>query len=104
MDGALGVEEVVSPFLQSFWDLAAIDLQTRENAVSQLVKHLKEQKVPGNKNGFPGWSMDMVYTVTRLCRGICSSHDCARQGFSLALTYPFISFHVFLRCIVLFVS
>lgn len=79
----------MSPFLQTFWDLAAVDLQTREEAAAQLVKHLKGQTEPGNKSGFPGWSMDMVYTVTRLCRGICSSHDCARQGFSLALTYPF---------------
>ena len=100
----LEVEEVVSPFLQSFWDLAAIDLQTRENAVSQLVKHLKEQTVPGNKNGFPGWSMDMVYTVTRLCRGICSSHDCARQGFSLALTYPFRRLLLYLCNLISFVS
>ena len=81
------IDEAVSPFLQVFWDLSAVDIKVRENAAEQLLKHLKKQ-TPDNQDGFPGWSVDMVYTIKRLCRGICSSHDCARQGFSLALTYP----------------
>ena len=81
------VDEAVSPFLQVFWDLSAVDIKVRENAAEQLLKHLKKQ-TPDNQDGFPRWSVDMVYTIKRLCRGICSSHDCARQGFSLALTYP----------------
>lgn len=82
------VEEAVSPFLQTFWDLAVVDIKTREKAAAQLVNYLKEQKTPGKQTGFPGLSLDMIYTIKRLCRGICSSRDCARQGFSLALTYP----------------
>lgn len=81
------VDEAVSPFLQVFWNLSAVDIKVRESATEQLLKHLRKQ-TPDNQDGFPGWSVDMAYTIKRLCRGICSSHDCARQGFSLALTYP----------------
>ena len=86
-------EEGDSPsFLQLFWNLAIIDISVRETATKQLLAYLKEHSESAEQPDFPGLSREMIYTLKRLCSGVCSSRDCARQGFSLALTYPFISY------------
>ena len=84
-------EEADSPsFLNLFWDLAMIDVKIRERATKQLLSYLKEHAEDANQPEFPGLSREMIYTLKRLCNGVSSSRDCARQGFSVALTYPFI--------------
>ena len=77
-----------TPFLQLFWDLAEIDIKKREKATNDLLSYLREHQDSANQEQFPGLSRDMIYTLKRLCNGLCSPNDGARQGFSLALTYP----------------
>lgn len=67
-----------------------IDIKTRENATKQLLVYLREHSQSAEQPDYPGLSREMIYTLKRLTSGVCSSRDCARQGFSLALTYPFV--------------
>ena len=76
-------------FLDLFSELAAVDSERREEATKQLIAFLRTKKESANQPDYPNLSRDMIYTIKRLCRGICSSRDCARQGFSVGLTYPF---------------
>lgn len=90
-------KQEATPFLQVFWDLAEVDIQRREIATRDLLSYLREHQVSAEQEEFPGCSRDMIYTIKRLCSGICSGNDGARQGFSLALTYPLkIKPHMFL--------
>lgn len=81
-------KQETTPFLQIFWDLAEVDIKKRETATRDLLSYLREHQDSAEQEQFPGCSRDMIYTIKRLCNGICSRNDGARQGFSLALTYP----------------
>lgn len=62
-----------SEFLKLFWTLAESDVATRTSAATQLLAYLRDH------------NDDVNYTLKRLVRGLASSRDAARQGFSAAL-------------------
>lgn len=68
-------------FLQCFWDLAVADEKKRQNAAKDLLTFLEHEQTEDTSKQFPKFS----YALTRLIRGLGSSRDCARQGFSTAL-------------------
>ncbi|CAM9621337.1 unnamed protein product [Scytosiphon promiscuus] len=63
-----------SKFMQGFWDLASVDVPVRVGAAAMIVRH-----VSAPDGG------DAEYAVKRLVRGMCSSRECARQGFASCL-------------------
>ncbi|CAK4152252.1 unnamed protein product [Aphanomyces euteiches] len=63
-------------FLKVFWDLAELNVETRVAAVDSIIAHLTQAND----------SDELSYTLKRLVRGLASSRDAARQGFSTALT------------------
>ncbi|CAM9555287.1 unnamed protein product, partial [Ectocarpus sp. 12 AP-2014] len=63
-----------SKFMQGFWDLASVDVPVRVGAAAMIVRHVS------NPEGG-----DAEYAVKRLVRGMCSSRECARQGFASCL-------------------
>lgn len=66
-----------------FWDLASDDDSRRCIAASMIVKYVAEtQKKVETANTM---SVDGDYTLKRLVRGLSSSRDSARQGFSACL-------------------
>lgn len=66
-----------------FWDLASDDDSRRCIAASMIVKYVAETQ---KKVETPGaMSVDGDYTLKRLVRGLSSSRDSARQGFSACL-------------------
>lgn len=65
-----------SEFLKLFWNLAESDMAERTQAAAKILAHLEQQAKPDN---------DVQYTLKRLVRGLASSRDAARQGFSTAL-------------------
>jgi len=68
-------------FRQCFWDLASVKEDVREKSTNDLVNILrKEQETSAND------AKQLAYALTRLIRGLSSSRDGARQGFSVALT------------------
>lgn len=86
-----------SSLLETFWDLASLEPQTREKSIQHLVDYLltKESSPKNKKSAKPNgpewtWTQDCdeetAYAVQRLIRGLSSSRDGARQGFALAFT------------------
>ena len=80
-----------SEFLKSFWDLAADDFSSRLHAVDRIVHHLE-----GHTH-----QEDLDYSIKRLVKGLSSSRESARLGFSTCLTcmlikYPMISLETIL--------
>ncbi|KAG0749780.1 hypothetical protein G6F57_001649 [Rhizopus arrhizus] len=84
--------------LQLYWDLASFDPSVRQRAAHSLIKTLAEfQKtheetleqidVADTEEKLDALcASDVSYAVRRLIRGLSSSRQGARQGFSLALT------------------
>ncbi|POM65916.1 DNA polymerase V, partial [Phytophthora palmivora] len=64
-------------FLKLFWTLAESDRAVRTQAAAQLLAHLKSSAKQ---------ETEVQYTHKRLVRGLASSRDAARQGFSTALS------------------
>uniref|UniRef100_M4BXI5 Uncharacterized protein n=1 Tax=Hyaloperonospora arabidopsidis (strain Emoy2) TaxID=559515 RepID=M4BXI5_HYAAE len=64
-------------YLKLFWTLAESDRNMRTQAAAQLLAHLKLS---------PKQDTEVQYTLKRLVRGLASSRDAARQGFSSALS------------------
>uniref|UniRef100_A0AAV1UQG7 DNA polymerase V n=1 Tax=Peronospora matthiolae TaxID=2874970 RepID=A0AAV1UQG7_9STRA len=64
-------------YLKLFWTLAESDRDVRTQAAAQLLAHLKLS---------PKQDTEVQYTLKRLVRGLASSRDAARQGFSSALS------------------
>ncbi|KAG3221632.1 hypothetical protein PC129_g7639 [Phytophthora cactorum] len=64
-------------FLKLFWTLAESERDVRTQAAAQLVAHLKSSAKQ---------EAEVQYTLKRLVRGLASSRDAARQGFSTALS------------------
>ncbi|TMW69360.1 hypothetical protein Poli38472_001516 [Pythium oligandrum] len=70
-------------FLKLFWTLAESDVAARTTAAAQLIAQL--QHLQQQKDSTP-FDDDVQYTLKRLVRGLASSRDAARQGFSAALS------------------
>ena len=67
-------------FMNWFWDLASDSQERRTLAAKLIIKHLIEaQKLTSEI------SIDTDYAVKRLVRGISSSRESARLGFSTCL-------------------
>ncbi|KAF0698815.1 Aste57867_10604 [Aphanomyces stellatus] len=73
---AAGSSDSRNAFLKVFWDLAELNPATRVAAVDAIVAHLTQANDAD----------ELSYTLKRLVRGLASSRDAARQGFSTALT------------------
>ena len=71
-----------SEFLKCFWDLAADDITVRLQAVDRIVHHLE-----GNAH-----QDDFDYSIKRLVKGLSSSRESARLGFSTCLTCMLIKY------------
>ena len=86
--------------LQHYWDLASIDPVVRLNAAQSLVRTLADfqkdheaslqndtHKTAATEEELDALcAVDVAYALRRLLRGLPSSRQGARQGFSLALT------------------
>lgn len=84
--------------LQLYWDLASFEPSVRQNAAQSLIKTLADfqknhEETLENKDIADTeekldllCASDVSYAVRRLLRGLPSSRQGARQGFSLALT------------------
>lgn len=89
--------------LPLYWDLASIDPQIRENAALSLISSLVNFQEAHKQAIKDKWenllaqgdgeerldalsAPDVSYAIKRLIRGLPSSRQGARQGFSLALT------------------
>ena len=83
--------EKSSKFMNWFWDLASDDDNRRHIAASMILKYLaatqKKVEAPNTM------SVDCDYTMKRLVRGLSSSRDSARQGFSACLCQFLRLFH-----------
>ncbi|ORY26447.1 hypothetical protein BCR33DRAFT_859122 [Rhizoclosmatium globosum] len=79
--------------LQLYWDLASLDASVRLTAAAKLSATLKEIYKPSDKSVEQvtkdtldaAYSGEIAYALKRLIRGLSSSRDGARQGFTLAL-------------------
>lgn len=74
-------------FIQQFWNLSVQDINIRVKAIEEIINHLLTCKDIANDEKLPNCSEDLCYTVKRLIKGLSSSRDSARQGFSAALVY-----------------
>ena len=75
--------EKSSKFMNWFWDLASDDDNKRSIPATMILKYVAEtQKRVDTPNTM---SVDFEYTLKRLIRGLSSSRDSARQGFSACL-------------------
>lgn len=84
--------------LQLYWDLASFEPSVRQNAAHSLIKTLAdfqknhEETLDTKDIADTEEKLDLLcasdvsYAVRRLLRGLPSSRQGARQGFSLALT------------------
>ncbi|KAJ3393682.1 DNA-directed DNA polymerase [Lobulomyces angularis] len=78
--------------MQFYWELADLDEKVRIKAAKDLITTI--QSLNNNESGISqnnGQNLneiqqDLSYALKRLCKGIVSGRDGARQGFSLALT------------------
>lgn len=79
-------------FLQLFTDLASMDLKTRTSAGTELLKTVidKQAEFEQAESKSGDHCHELQYTVKRLCKGLASSRDGARQGFATVLTEVFI--------------
>jgi hypothetical protein len=75
------MERTGSKFLNWFWDLADDDDQRRCMASYMIIKYLSETQIPSSTT----LSTDTEYAWKRLVRGLSSSRECARLGFSSCL-------------------
>ena len=88
--------------LSLYWDLAVTDPQLRNNACSKLIQSLTEfqqkflAETQHTESELSSWESvkancapDICYALKRLIRGLSSSRDCAREGFTVALTELF---------------
>ena len=72
----------VNSSLQYYWDLANAESLHRSAAASSLLGFLQTQQTCSSTD----ISTNLQYALKRLIKGLASSHECARQGFALALT------------------
>lgn len=70
-------------YLQLFWDLSNDSQETRVKAAAALISYVETFRIEGNTSEFEKYRK---YTFERLVKGLSSSRDSARLGFSLALS------------------
>jgi DNA polymerase phi len=88
-----------STTLPLYWDLASLDPQTRTTAARTLISTLATFQTAFEESGGKTdatendedsleatCAPDVSYALKRLIRGLPSSREAARQGYSLALT------------------
>ena len=69
-------------FLSHFIELSSYDVAVRVEATRVILTAVgKAEAKSGDEH-----SETMIYTISRLVKGLSSSHDCARQGYLLCLT------------------
>lgn len=68
-------------FLKLFWTLAESDRAARTQAAARILAFLRAE----SQGKADGEGSKVQYTLKRLVRGLASSRDAARQGFSAAL-------------------
>lgn len=78
-------------FTDLFWHLANVHEEVRVRATTSLVETLVQlektgQRKASTKNGLTNSTEELDYALARLCKGLLSSRDAARPGFSTALT------------------
>jgi hypothetical protein len=78
-----------SSFMNWFWDLASDDQTKRLYAGTMIIKHITSSTPASASESL---STDGEYALKRLIRGISSSRDSARQGFSACLCQLYIAF------------
>lgn len=66
--------KVLAAEFDLFRDLSSASIDVRRSAASSLLQRLGQNVLA------------VDYVLKRLCRGLCSSSGCARQGFASALT------------------
>ena len=81
-----------SKFLNSFWDLASDEPRARLQATKRIILHVNEMQKKNDDETV--LSADGEYAFQRLVRGLSSSRDSARQGFSACLCQFLVSFPV----------
>ena len=78
--------------LQLYWDLASHDHEIRLNAGNALIENLKigqdakDFVIQDESEISEACSPDVAYAFKRLIRGLASSRDAARLGFSMTLS------------------
>jgi DNA polymerase phi len=85
--------------LSHYWNLASVEAQVRNDSCVELISALGTFQTQHEKEfGLPkeelksiedikaATATDVSYALKRLLRGLSSSRDGARQGFSVALT------------------
>lgn len=98
--------------LDFYWELASTNESTRQTAAKELVETLVKipfdapQEALSSFNGSVQeletiCSPDLIYALNRLVKGLASGRDCARLGFSLALTELIHNFS-WIRCSTIF--
>jgi DNA polymerase phi len=88
-----------STTLPLYWDLASLDPETRTTAARTLISTLASFQTAFEETGAKtdttendedslevNCAPDVSYALKRLIRGLPSSREAARQGYSLALT------------------
>ncbi len=73
-------------FLALFWDLASTEPKVSKKAAITLIRSLDFCQKRFEEGGESGHCQELTYSLKRLVRGLGSSRDGARVGFSVALT------------------
>eukprot|EP01031_Cornospumella_fuschlensis_P029969 gene29969-36195_t len=68
-----------SEYKQFYYDLASLDKDVRLKAANGLLAYLQDKVSANEIEEYDN------YTVERLIKGLASSRDAARQGFSIVL-------------------
>jgi DNA polymerase phi len=93
-------QKVATNILDTFWQLADADLETRVRAAQALLLALKTaQAQSAQPEQIP--CEELQYSLKRLVRGLASSREGARQGFATALAevclFSFFSIHQLIK-------
>jgi DNA polymerase phi len=79
--------------LKCFWTLSDADADLRRKSACEIMEHLiSAQKEVDGEGKDADQCPDLQYALKRLLRGMCSSRECARQGFASVLSEVLASF------------
>nr|CCA22397.1 conserved hypothetical protein [Albugo laibachii Nc14] len=79
-------DESQPSFMQFFWEFADHDTNVRTSSINDLIAYIESLSDATTQ------TERLQYTLRRLIRGLASSRDAARQGFSVALSVLLQSF------------